>query len=158
MTTNNEILYHCTIHGELTAEMVVKKGVRHQKQDYRCKACYKELKARHYQKHKEKILAKHKARREQFPELVKEQKARSFQKNKHKYYDKRRGFADKPIRTTIAQLFDQYVIDQLNNSPEFMNSNRPEQLLQLKRIMHRMKSLSYRKRHENKLKKENKEE
>ena len=64
-----KIVKNCHVHGALRADQCIKAGKeRSGYQRWNCSLCYKDRRDRHYEKHREKVLAKTRAYRNAHPE------------------------------------------------------------------------------------------
>lgn len=148
----NEILFTCGEHGELTREGVNKNGNK-----WRCKACFKRIRDTHYAKNKKDILAKQKTWRDENPELRKKIKYESWLKNKDKYAEKKLEKDRRYVRNNIEKvrardnakkkryretLHPVYIRDHLTRRTALSASEIPDELMRLARAAMILKRLS----------------
>lgn len=84
-----EVVKVCKHHGPLLASQAnfyLEKGSPR----FRCKACLADSHRKHYERHKETVLAHQKAYRKEFPDRIRHIKYRSWLKHKHKHVEKHR--------------------------------------------------------------------
>lgn len=134
-----EIVKRCAKHGELTLEGVIKSGRRHIKQDYKCKQCMKELRARYYAENKEKVLAKHKAWRNADPARTKRirnasaKKRRPFQPSRKERAETAVPRKFEWLRKQIDSIGDSYIKKILIRKSNLTREDIPQEIVEVKR-------------------------
>lgn len=135
---------HCTKHGLIAQEDIIKGGTQSGKQRYRCGLCAKERLKKFYKNNTEKVLKIRKEWRENNPEKVKISKRLSLIKNREKQRlirreAQRRYHAKHPEtkrlynKNKISNLYDSYIIDMLCSKSNLISKDIPHALIELKR-------------------------
>ena len=160
------ILKVCTVHGELDETKVIKSGKSKMGlQFYKCKECMKFFHRNHYERNKEKVLLKIKERRDADPIKHKEMKRRSYLKHfdanreknnrRSRYYKETNGESERlraqlKKRREIDTLAVRYVKEILVKRTGFKRADIPIEMVDIKRIILRLKRLAKDEREGNK--------
>lgn len=157
------IVKKCIAHGDLTEDQVIKSG-KHKlgHQQYKCRQCMKEYHRSHYINHKEKVLQKCKDRKLAAPEKYKKIKYNSWLRHREKHLEKenlrRKKFKEsnpeyyhRRDRIRVATLEDTYVKKTLTLRSGLKNGDLPQELVDFKREVLKLRRLVRKKMKENKL-------
>jgi hypothetical protein len=101
----------------------------------------KDLHRAHYEKNKDKLLRKTKQYREENKELVKEWKRNDQERNREKYRPRKRERDKKANKYAVKNLTDPYIKHLLSKNSEMKYTDIPEQLIELKRTLIKIKRL-----------------
>jgi len=159
------IIKICKKHGDLTLEKMIKSGVTHGKQRYKCKACMKEVHRHNYEKNKEKIKLAHELYKAKDPikyqEMKNISKRKAYAANADKYRARRRESEKKNPQLKrdrnkkykdkiVGELSDIYVRKKLCENSGLSRKDIPQELVEFKRIVMRMKREIRKRNFENK--------
>ena len=137
----------CAKHGDLYRDDVILAGFNQSgSRRLRCRACMKDLHARHYLANKFKVKEAHHVYKMENKEKVRQMKSISAKKHRHKYKDRENQRKKLAERIDTKELSDRYVKKILSKRSNLSMSDIPPALIEMGRAVLKFKRTMKRKK------------
>lgn len=145
----------CRTHGDLYLKDLIKSGISHGKQRYKCRACMKDVHAEHYKKNQHKMREKHAQYRKENREIIRNKKREARFKAREKFVSLDRivkGHVNHISKVNehklkrkiidhkkIEKLPDQYIKRLLTKRSNLTYEDIPQSMIEAKRAVVQLK-------------------
>jgi hypothetical protein len=145
--SDNPPLKTCKTHGALYRDNVIKSGFYESgKPAFKCKACMRELHARHYKINKTKIREANNLYKKENKEKHAAIKKKSLIKNRHKYKERQNYIKKISERVQTEEMSDRYIKKMITKRSNLSMSDVPEEMIKLGRAVLQLKRTLRRKK------------